>query len=144
VFTGWYVYLREQFGHWPFQEAGDLTTWPFRGWWDAFAMAAKYGTQGDYPYPQIGQASIPLMATVGGVLLFALVLSLRLRTRLDPVFALLAGVGFCLTWLGVLFPKDLIRELAIPLALAPAVFAGAVRPPQPARSVPKPIGAADP
>jgi hypothetical protein len=71
------------------------------------------------------------MTTVGGVLLFALVLSLRLRTRFDPVFALLAAVGFCLTWLGMLYPKDLIRELAIPLALAPAVFAGAVRPPPP-------------
>jgi hypothetical protein len=134
VYTGWYLYLREQFGHFPFQEARDLTTWPFRGWWDSFRMAATMGTQGDYPYPQIGQAAIPLIATVGGVLLFALVLSLRLRTRFDPVFALLAGLGFCLTWLGVLFPKDLIRELAIPLALAPAVFAGAVRPPQPAPS----------
>jgi hypothetical protein len=134
VYTGWYVYLRERFGHFPFQEARDLTTLPFRGWWDSFHMAATMGMHEEYPYPQIGQASIPLMATVGGVLLFALVLSLRLRTRFDPVFALLAGLGFCLTWLGVLFPKDLIRELAIPLALAPAVFAGAVRPPQPAPS----------
>jgi hypothetical protein len=140
VFTGWYLYLREQFGHFPFHEAHDLTTWPFRGWWDAFSIAAKYGTQGADPYPQIGQASIPLMATVGGVLLLALVLSLRLRTRLDPVFALLAVVGFCLTWLGVLLPKDLIRELAMPLALAPAVFAGAVRPPPANTVIPKPTG----
>jgi hypothetical protein len=131
VYTGWYLYLRAQFGHFPFQEARDLTTWPFRGWWDAFRMAARMGTQGADSDPQIGQASIPLMTTVGGVLLFALVLSLRLRTRFDPVFALLAALGFCLTWLGMLYPKDLIRELAIPLALAPAVFAGAVRPPQP-------------
>jgi hypothetical protein len=130
VYAGWYLYLREHFGHFPYQEARDLTTWPFRGWWDAFSMAATIGTQGPDWRPQIGQASIPLMATVGGFLLFALVLSLRMRTRLDPVFALLAIVGFCLSWWGVLYPKDLIRELAVPLALAPAVFAGAVRPPQ--------------
>jgi hypothetical protein len=142
VFAGWYLYLRLHFGHFPYQEARDLTTWPFLGWRDAFKIAATYGTQGDDANPQIGQASIPLMTTVGGVLLFALVLSLRVRTRLDPVFALLAAVGFCLTWLGMLFPKDLIRELAMPLALAPAVFAGAVRPPPPETLVPKPIGEA--
>jgi hypothetical protein len=130
VYSGWYLYLREQFGHFPYTEARDLTTWPFRGWWDAFSMASRYGTQGQDPFPQIGQAAVPLLAALGGVLLFALVLSLRLRTRLDPVFALLAAVAFSLSWWGVLYPKDLIRELTVPLALAPAVFAGAVRPPR--------------
>jgi hypothetical protein len=129
LFAGWYLYVRERFGHFPFQETHDLTTWPFRGWWDALSFAAKWGTHSDYGFPQIGQAAIPLMVTVGAILLFALFLSLRFRTRLDPVFALLAVVGFCLTYLGVLYPKDLIRELAMPLALAPAVFAAAVRPP---------------
>jgi hypothetical protein len=62
------------------------------------------------------------------MILLALVLSVRMRTEIDPVYLMLALVAFSLSWWGVLYPKDLLREVTLPLALAPAVFAAALRP----------------
>ena len=128
AFGLWYGYLRAVFGHFPSTEARDLTSSPVHGWLEAFRMAARFAS-GDFNAAQIGAVAVPLLAVVGGLILLALVLSFRVRTEIDPVYLLLALVAFSLSWWGVLFPKDLIREVTLPLALAPAVFAGALRPP---------------
>jgi hypothetical protein len=76
---------------------------------------------------QIGSASIPLLVVVGALLLLGIVRALRLSTPLDPVFILLALLVLSFNWLGVLYPKDLIRETAIPTAFLPAILFGARR-----------------
>jgi hypothetical protein len=128
--AAWYVYLRLAFGHFPFSEAHGLTTLPLEGWIDAFRDAAVFAT-GDFNASQIGSVSVPLLAVCGVLLLLGLVVSLQARTPIDPVYLLFALVALSLSWLGVLYPKDLFRELVVPLSLVPAVLAGALwsRPP---------------
>jgi hypothetical protein len=64
-----------------------------------------------------------LLAVVGGALLVGMIRAARLRSWLDPIFLMYALLIFCLNWLGLLYPKDLVRETAIPMALLPAVVA---------------------
>lgn len=124
AFGIWYLYLRGRFGVWPFtQEARDFLTAPFAGWVETFRLAAGLGVQG-FDRMQLGTASVPLLAAIGGALALGAVRAVRPRTPIDPVFLLLALLMFCLNWLALLYPKDLIRELAAPLALLPAVLAG--------------------
>jgi hypothetical protein len=47
----------------------------------------------------------------------------RVRNPVGAVFLLVALLALALRPLGVLFPKDMIRELSIPLMLLPLVFA---------------------
>ena len=60
--------------------------------------------------------------------------SLRLRTAVHAAFLVLAALYLCISKAGVQCPKDLIRELAIVLALLPFAFAA---PPEFARIDPR-------
>ena len=124
LYAGWYVYLRSTFGEWPFrQEAADYFAFPLAGWIDSMRRAAALAAQ-DFDRMQVGNAAVPLIAVVGTMLLIGLVRAARLTTPIDPVFILLALLILSLNWLGVLYPKDLIRETAVPMALLPAVVVG--------------------
>jgi uncharacterized membrane protein YeaQ/YmgE (transglycosylase-associated protein family) len=124
AFGAWYVYLRVTFGAWPFtSEAHDFLDFPFSGWADSFRRAANLAT-GSFDRMQVGHASVALLAVIGGILLLAMLRALRMRSWLDPVFLLTALLIFSLNWLGVLYPKDLVREATLALALAPAILAG--------------------
>jgi hypothetical protein len=84
--------------------------------------AVDLGLPGGEGY-QLGYAAVPLLASTLGILLIASVVALRLRTPIDPIFLLIAGVVLSSTYLVILYPKDLLRTMAIPLVLMPAVFA---------------------
>jgi hypothetical protein len=128
LYAGWYFYLRNTFGVWPFrQERDDFLTWPLAGWWDSLRRAARLAT-GSFEPMQSGHAAVALLAVVGALLLIGMVRALRLTSPLDPIFLILAILVLSLTWYGVLYPKDLLREAAVPLALLPAVIAAARRP----------------
>lgn len=123
TFALWYVYLIVQFDVVPHAQAEDLTTWPLLGWVTSLQDAGKIGL-GPYSFDQvqIATASVALVATAGAALLVGLVLAGRLRTAVSPVYAGLALVILCLEPLGVYYPKDLIREISMPVALLPFVF----------------------
>jgi hypothetical protein len=130
LYAGWYVYLRGTFGEWPFkQEAGDYFAFPLSGWIDSMRRAASLAAQ-SFDRMQVGNAAVALIAVVAAMLLIGLVRAARWKTPLDPVFILMALLVLSLNWLGVLYPKDLIRETAVPMALLPAVVAGARRSPE--------------
>lgn len=122
AFAIWYLYLRNRFGHWPFTEAHDIVSLPIVGWIDTFQRAARMGLAG-HGAMQLGAGAIPILAVVAVALLLGLARSLRLRTWLDTIFLLYLVLVSMLNWLALLFPKDLPRELAIPLLLLPAVLA---------------------
>jgi hypothetical protein len=120
----WTLYLTAAFGRFPLAEpSGELLTAPLAGWWDALRRAAREAS-GPYFAMQSGSAAVALIAVVGIALLAGLVRAARLRTPLDAVYLPLALLILSLTWLGVQYPKDLLRETALPLALLPAVLAG--------------------
>ncbi|HEY7874185.1 MAG TPA: hypothetical protein VIG64_03575 [Actinomycetota bacterium] len=126
----WFVYLRSVYGEWPFQQhpllLNPLTTPPF-GYLDTVRRAAGlHAGSGDAS--QLGGAALPLLLVVGAALLIGIVRGIRFSSPVDPVFILLTVLMFSLTWVQLLYPKDLLRIAAVQLALLPAVVAGVRRP----------------
>ncbi|MGH2785599.1 MAG: AZOBR_p60025 family cell surface glycopolymer formation protein [Actinomycetota bacterium] len=123
AFGAWAIYLRSVFGTWPFSHPSEeFLVFPFSGWWDTLRRAASMAA-GPFESSQLGNASVGLLVVTGAVLLIGMIRAGRFRSELDPFFLMYALLVFSLNWLGLLYPKDLIRETTIPLALAPAVIA---------------------
>ncbi|MDQ4145347.1 MAG: hypothetical protein M3198_16720, partial [Actinomycetota bacterium] len=126
-FVLWYLYLRARFGDWPFTAFPDpqgFLQLPVKGWIDTLKLAAGMSNEaGDRA--QLGQASLPLVITTGALLLFGAVRALHFKTPIDAVYLGFIPIVLTFSWWGLLYPKDLLRELAIPLALVPAVVIGA-------------------
>jgi len=128
----WFVYLRSVYGEWPFQQQPLLQsplTVPPLGYLDTLRKAAgQHAAAGETA--QLGGAALPLLIIVGAALLFGIVRGWRLTSPVDPVFILLTILMFSLTWVQLLYPKDLMRIAAVQLALLPAAIAGARRAPE--------------
>ena len=121
VFGLWQWYLWGQFGVWPVLAGEGLVGVPLRGWFETFRDAARMGMN-SFDLMQLGQAEVPILATLGAALAFGVARALRVRTVLDPIFLLLALLFFCLNRFNLLYPKDLIRASAIVLLLLPGVL----------------------
>lgn len=121
AFAAWYAYLRVQFGRWPFEETEGFFAFPLMGWLQSLREAASFATQ-DFYVSQIGAASGPLLAAAAALLVTGLVCASRLRSPLDGPYILLTLLALCLQPIGVLFPKDMIREIAMPLLLVPVIL----------------------
>lgn len=124
---GWFVYLRSVYGEWPFQQKPLLLnplTVPPLGYLDTLRKAAEQHAAA-VETSQLGGASLPLLVVVGAALVFGIIRAWRLTSPIDPVFILLTVLMFSLTWVQLLYPKDLMRIAAVQLALLPAVIAGA-------------------
>lgn len=121
--AAWFVYLKWRFGLWSFLDGPENLTTPFRGWGDAFRMAADM-TFGAFESGQLGSASFPLLAAVAVALLAGMATAIARPTALGIVFGLQVLLIACASWLVLLYPKDMVRNVAIPIALLPAVLAG--------------------
>ncbi|MDQ3964362.1 MAG: hypothetical protein M3277_10690 [Actinomycetota bacterium] len=123
LFALWYLYLHSTFGTWPHEETHGFLTFPFWGWIETIRLGSLMAT-GTYLGSQIGAAAGPLLAAFGGLVILGLVLAVRLRSPVDPIYLLIALLISTLGPLGMLYAKDMIRETALPLMLLPAVVAG--------------------
>ena len=123
LFALWYLYLRSTFGLWPHEDTHGFFMFPFWGWIQSVRDASVMAT-GAFYESQIGAASGPLLAAFGGLMVAGLVLATRLRTPVDPIYLLIALLISTLGPLGMLYAKDMIREMALPLLLLPVVVAG--------------------
>jgi hypothetical protein len=126
LYAIWALYCRHVLGGLPSSQVDQLT-YPFTGWIQTIHKATAQMRRGD---AQIGMVTVAFLVPVGGLLLLGLVRALRLRGPLDAIFVGLAALVFCTNWLVLLYPKDLIRLVALPLALLPFVLAGTARPRQ--------------
>ncbi|MDQ3983163.1 MAG: hypothetical protein M3271_10840 [Actinomycetota bacterium] len=122
LFACWYVYLRLQFGEWSFEATEGFFAVPPFGWIEAIRQASDMARDGDLQ-SQLGAPSAALLATIGAAVVFGIVRSIRVRNPVALVFVLLALLALALRPTGVLFPKDTLRELSIPLMLLPLVLA---------------------
>lgn len=118
----WWFYLFAAFGEWPFQAYPGEFTVPFGDWIDSIRGAAAFALESDVAN-QIGTFSVALLITVWGGLLAGAVRALGFRTYLDVVFLLLVILASLLPIFALVFPKDLVRNLALHLALLPALLA---------------------
>jgi hypothetical protein len=123
VFGVWYLYLERQFGVFPYRQGRDLLGAPITGWIDTFHRASTMAVD-SFDRMQIGTAITTFLAIVAVLFVLGLVRALRFRWWLDSVFVLFAILVSLFGWLELLYPKDLVRELAIPLVFLPAVLAG--------------------
>lgn len=139
LFGVWYLFLIARFDVVPHSLVEDLTQWPFVGWIDSIADAARIGLGTDagvatFDRVQIMTASVALLAAAGGVMAFGIVAGARFRNPAAVAFVALAMIAFSLSWLGILYPKDLIREVSMPMALLPFALAGRMAAPYPEAS----------
>ena len=77
-------------------------------------MAAEMGTT-TFHRMQLGRGNLPVLIVVAGLLAFGMLRASRLRSPLDPVYLLFAGLSFCLLWPNLLYFKDMTRTLSIAL-----------------------------
>jgi hypothetical protein len=118
----WWLYLRIHLGAFPFGLGGQRLTAPFLGWKRGLLDAAQQSWNRGVDTAQLGQAAIALIIVFGLAILAGAVVALRFRTVVAPAFLALAALYACITPNGVQYPKDLIRELAVVVALLPFVF----------------------
>lgn len=121
LFILWFVYLRTTFGQWPVQGTEGFFSIPLAGWIETIREASRAAT-GDFFSSQIGAASAPMLAATGAALLVALAMAIRPKTAVEIPFVLITLVALTLRPLGLLYPKDQIREVALQLLLVPIVF----------------------
>ena len=114
----WYAYLRLHLGVFPFERSPDFFGVPLAGWFDSLRRAEVLLSSGA---SQIGSVAITLLWIVAAALLVGLVRALRFRSPLDLMFLGAAALAAVFNWLLLLYPKDLLRELILPLLLLPAV-----------------------
>lgn len=115
--ASWFVYLHERLGVWPFTEGP--TSVPIVGWIDTLRLS---GIQGQGAEFQVGAIGLPLLVAIAVVLLIGTVRGMFFRTPLDPIFVLSALLIFSLSWIALLYPKDLLRIVSPLLFLLPHVF----------------------
>jgi hypothetical protein len=125
-FALWYLYVVVHFGSWPAAPAGELLQLPLTGWAQTARRAADMGMQ-TFDQVLVGHATLPLLAVVGLAFAVGTVRALRLGNPIHLVYLALLPVVLGLNWLNLLFAKDLMRTLAIPLALVPAVMVSSER-----------------
>jgi hypothetical protein len=119
----WHVYVFVRLQEWSYQAAPDVFDLPPLGWIRTMRGAAGHGT-GSFDQVNVGHVGLPLLVVAGAVLLIAALRAVQLRTYFDGVFLAFVPVIATLNSLVLFYPKDLLRTLAVPLALVPAVLAG--------------------
>jgi hypothetical protein len=119
----WHVYLRSSFGEWPAQAAPAAFDIPPLGWLRTMRGEASLGT-GNFDLINVGHVGLPIVVVAAAVLLIGTLRALRLRTPVDAIFLGFVPIIVSLNSLTLLYPKDLLRTLAVPTSLLPAVVAG--------------------
>jgi hypothetical protein len=125
----WYLYVTVHFAGWPAAPAGDLLQLPLTGWVQTARLGARFGTE-TFDHVLVGHVTVPLLTVMGIAFALGIVRALRLRSPIDLAYLAFMPIVFGLNSANLLYTKDTIRTLAIPLALVPAVLAScAVRRP---------------
>jgi hypothetical protein len=121
--TLWYAYLKVHLGVFPFQRAPDFFGVPLAGWFDSFRQGVGLMGTGA---SQLGNIAITLLTILGAAMLVGAVRAVGLRSPFDLMFLAAALLASLYNWHLLLYPKDVLRELILPLLLIPAVV-GSVR-----------------
>ena len=119
----WYLYVLLRFDEWPASPTRDFLQLPPTGWIQTARTAAEMGLD-SFDRLVTGHVAVPLLATLAVAFAIGIVRALRLRTPIDPVYLMFMPIVFAMNTWGLLYAKDAIREVAIPLLLLPAVLAG--------------------
>ena len=117
----WAIYCRHRLGVFSWTQVSQIS-WPFSGWVNTFQRAAAQTSTGEY---QVGMITTALLVSAAGLLALGLFRAVRRPDPLDAAFIAVAALAFCTNAFVLLYPKDLLRMLALPIALLPFVVARA-------------------
>lgn len=121
VFLVWLRYVYAQFGDNPLAGGPDFLSLPFVGWLDTMRDLSRVAAM-NFQDVQIASAELPILVTLLALFTAGVIRSARLRHPMDAVFLFQGIFVLLLNWWNLLYPKDLLRALAIPLPLLVAVF----------------------
>jgi hypothetical protein len=135
----WHAYVHHIFGEWPLLSGPDVFDFPPIGWLRSMRGDAAMGTE-SFDKVNVGHIGLPVLVVAATLLAFGSARAVRLRTPLDAAFLAFIPFIAALNSLTLLYPKDAIRTLAVPLALLPAAALGArERRPYDARVAARPV-----
>jgi hypothetical protein len=121
VLACWYIYVRGQFGSWPWNyEPGNFGA-PFAGWAETFRLAHGLAG-GDFYAAQIGDLTPVVLVATAVILILAAVMALRVQTILDLPLLGMVVITSMQGWRTMLYPHELFRTTAIAVLLAVAVI----------------------
>lgn len=118
----WWIVMRAHLGAWFF--AGEHTAFrsPLEGWKRAILDAGVFSYSSDPTRVQLGETDLIVVVALGGLLLVAGIVALRLRTRFDAVFLPQLVLIACLAPAATVNQRDLLRVTSIVVALTPFVL----------------------
>lgn len=122
LFLAWLRYLLSRFGDLPTSGAPEFLSLPFVGWFETMSDVGDVAAM-SFQDVQIASAQLPTLVVLLALFVLGIALSARLRHPLEAVFLLQGLFVLLLNWWNLLYPKDMIRVLAIPLVLLAAVLA---------------------
>jgi hypothetical protein len=121
--AAWWIWVRVHLGSWFWQGPNHAFTAPLSGWWDALRIAAAHSYAADPTQNQFGEATIVVLLALGGLLLAAFLVALRLRSPAAAIFLPLVALVACLGPVGTVYERDLLRAASVPLVLVPFILA---------------------
>jgi hypothetical protein len=118
----WWAWTRIHFGA-LFTSVGDTVIQsPLAGWRRALLDAGVNSYSSDGSANQLGETTVVLVIALGGLLLVAALVSLRLRSPIQASFVPLVLVVACLSPAATVNPRDLLRVTSVVVALVPFVL----------------------
>jgi len=119
----WWLWLRFHLGAWFTANSDAAFVSPLSGWKRALLDAGVHSYAPDGSQNQLGEVTILIVVAAAGVLLVAGLLALRLRGPVDAVVLPLLVIVACLSPRATVLPRDLLRNIAVAVALVPFVLA---------------------
>jgi hypothetical protein len=117
--AAWFAYLHGELGVWSFADGPENLSFPIAGWVETLRLAGLQQQGFEF---QVGAASLPMLVALAVVLVTGIASAARFRTPIDAIFIPSALLIFCLSWLALLYPKDMWRNVSAVLYLLPFVL----------------------
>lgn len=121
AFLIWLRYVYAQFGDTPLSGGPDFLSLPFVGWLDTLRDLSRVAAM-NFQDVQIASAELPILVTLLVLFTAGVIRSARLRHPMDAVFFFQGVFVLLLNWWNLLYPKDLLRAVAIPIPMLACVF----------------------
>lgn len=119
----WWVAMRIHLGAWFNSSQDTVLRSPLTGWKRALLDAGVYSYSGNTKTNQLGETDLIVIVAVGGLLVVAALVALRLRAPVDAVFLPLVVLVACLSPAATTNQRDLLRVTSVVVLLTPFVLA---------------------
>ena len=119
----WWVAMRIHLGAWFNSSQDTVLRSPLAGWKRALLDAGVFSYSGDPKTNQLGETDLIVIVALGGLLLVAALVAVRLRGPVDAIILPLLVFVACLSPAATTNQRDLLRVTSIVVLLTPFVLA---------------------